>query len=183
MPRHRGPGDETRQKRWWLSRWAAIWPWCYLTWLGITWDKAAEQVTFGAISSAIVALALVPLGPVLKPWGLLSPRRDLVLLRIGAQTLGHLVMANLSLSKRIWSPSRPLKPGMIVVPTSAVSEGELAAVGMLTSLVVDNQLIDLDRRSQRLQYHAVWCDSASPEVNRSKVNGPLEQLLAELGRS
>jgi multicomponent Na+:H+ antiporter subunit E len=87
------------------------------------------------------------------------------------------VDANLSLSRRIWSPSRPLRPGMVVVPTELRSDGGLAAVGLISSLIVDNQIVDVDRDRHELQYHAVWIDSADPEVNRRKINGPLEERL------
>lgn len=166
-----------------LARWAAYWPWCYLSWLAITWDKSAEQIVFGAVASVIVAAALTPLGPALQPWLLLDPRRWWVLLRTAVYVLAHLAAANVSLARRIWSPSRPLKPGMVIVPTQARSDGELTALAMLTSLIVDNQIVDLDRRSHQLQYHAVWCGSPKPQDNRAKINGPLERLLARLRTS
>jgi multicomponent Na+:H+ antiporter subunit E len=44
---------------------------------------------------------------------------------------------------------------MVIVPTSQRSAGGLTAVGLVTSLIVDNQLVDLDRDGAQLQYHAV----------------------------
>ena len=51
---------------------------------------------------------------------------------------------------------------MVIVPTTESSDGGLAAVGLITSLIVDNQIVDLDRATHRLQYHAVAVPSLDP---------------------
>jgi multicomponent Na+:H+ antiporter subunit E len=170
----------TQQSR--VRRWAALWVWAYIGWIVLTWTKTAEQLIFGAVAAGLVALVLMPLGSVVEPWRVVDPRRLVLLVRIAGHVLVHLVGANVSLSRRIWSPSRPLRPGMVVVPTAMSSDAELTAVGLLTSLVVDNQIVDLDRGAQRLQYHAVWSETADPDANRAKINGPLEDLLAKFAR-
>ena len=163
-----------------LSRWLSIWAWTYLTWILLTWSKAPEQLSFGAAAAAVVATLLAPLGPVLAPWALLSPRRFAGLVRTARYVAVSMIGANISLSRRIWSRSRPLRPGMVVVPTEMKTEGELTAVEVLTSLIVDNQIIDLDRKRNELQYHGVWLETGDPALNRSQINGPLEDLLRDL---
>ena len=165
-----------------MRRWLAISMWTYAGWLLLTWTGTAEQLIFGAAASMVVGAALVGLGPALEPWKLVDPRRLVILLRIAVHVAVNMVRANLSLSRRIWSPSLPLRPGMVVVPTAvSASEGQLAAVGTLTSLIVDNQIIDVARSDHRLQYHAVWIDSEDPAVNGEKINRRLEDLLRRLG--
>jgi multicomponent Na+:H+ antiporter subunit E len=161
-------------------RWLAIWVWTYLTWIVLTWSKSTEQLAFGAAAAAVIAALLAPLGPVVPPWGLLIPRRLLALCRVFGYVCMSMLAANISLSRRIWSRSRPLRPGMVVVPTQMRSEGELTAIGVLTSLVVDNQLVDLDKEGQELQYHGVWVETDDPALNRGRINGPLEDLLSPL---
>jgi hypothetical protein len=48
-------------------------------------------------------------------------------------------------------------------------------------LIVDNQIVDVDRRHHELQYHAVWIASDDPCVNRQVMNGPVEALLQKAG--
>jgi multicomponent Na+:H+ antiporter subunit E len=89
------------------------------------------------------------------------------------------VRANLSLTRRILLPSRPVHSGMVIVATDAITDGELAATGLLTSLVVDNQLVDLDRSNRELQYHAM----AVPETAAWKhINGPIERRVLAVAR-
>ena len=163
-----------------LRRAAALFSWAFLAWIVLTWTRSAEQLIFGAIASVLVAVACVPLGEVVPPWRLVEPRRIVVMARMAGLVVVNLVKANVSLSRRIWSPSRPLRPGMVIVPTNVRSEGALTAVGILTSLIVDNQIVDLDRRNNELQYHAVWVTTGDGQENRSRMNGPIERLLSEL---
>jgi multicomponent Na+:H+ antiporter subunit E len=163
-----------------FRRWAALFIWAYLGWILLTWTKTAEQLSVGAVVAALVALACLPLGDVARPWRLLDPRRLVRILRVGAYVLVSMVKANLSLSRRIWTPSRPLRPGMVIVTTTMSTDGGLTGVGVLTSLVVDNQLIDVDRAHGLLQYHGVWVGADGPDAERPHINGPLEDRLRPL---
>jgi multicomponent Na+:H+ antiporter subunit E len=69
---------------------------------------------------------------------------------------------------------------MVIAATEAETDGALTAVGLLTSLVVDNQLVDLDRPRRLLQYHAVVVPPGGPDEVRAAINGPIERLLAPL---
>jgi multicomponent Na+:H+ antiporter subunit E len=151
-----------RRRRAYLATAAALFAWAYLAWVLLTWTLTAEQLAFGAGIAAVTAIALAPLGRALGPWWFLTPRRLLAVARLLAETAIRVVVANVKLSARIWNPRRPLSSGMIVVATHERSDGGLAAVGLISSLVVDNQIVDLDRRSRHLQYHAV----AVPDSDR-----------------
>jgi multicomponent Na+:H+ antiporter subunit E len=142
----------------------------------------AEQLVFGALTAALIGVAFWPLGDVLLPWKVLSISRIWTLAQIVVYVLANMVRANVSLSRRIWSPSRPLHPGMLVVPTNSSTDGQMTAIGVLTSLIVDNQIVDLDPDRHRLQYHAVSVESDDPDSNRQRINGPLEDLISSLSR-
>jgi multicomponent Na+:H+ antiporter subunit E len=154
----------------------------YGTWVLLTWTKTAEQLLVGAVVAAAVAAACAPLGPVAAPWAVLAPRRLWAALRLAGWSVVQIVRANMSLSRRIWSPRRPIRPGMVVVPTAMDSDGELAAVGLVSSLIVDNQIVDLDRRRHELLYHSVWVETDDQRANRAKINGPLEDRIEALSR-
>jgi multicomponent Na+:H+ antiporter subunit E len=160
-----------------LARLIALWCWAYLVWVLLTWTLTAEQLLFGAVVALAVAVALAPLGEAAGPWRLLRPRA----LAGGAWLLvaaaGRVFLANLRLSRRIWDPRRPLASGMVITPTREREDWGLAAVGVVSSLIVDNQLVDLDARAHELQYHAVAVPDGGPEQARDQINGPVEDLL------
>ena len=166
------------------ARAAALFCWAYAVWVLLTWTRTAEQLLFGAGIAAAVAAALAPLGPVAGPWRLLTPRRLAAAARLAALAAVRIVAANLALARLIWHPRlrERLRSGMIVVPTAAHSAAGLTAVGLITSLIVDNQLADLDPSRARLQYHAVQIPPGTPEQAREHVNGPVERILARFGK-
>ena len=155
----------------------ALFCWTFLVWVLLTWTLTLEQMLFGAAAAVIVAVALAPLGEVAGPWRLLTPRRLAAVGALLALAGRRIVVANLRLSWLIWNPRRPVRSGMVIVPTSQRSEGGLTAVGLVTSLIVDNQLVDLDRRAGQLQYHAVEVPEGGPEEARKAINGPVEDRL------
>jgi multicomponent Na+:H+ antiporter subunit E len=160
-----------------LMRLAGLFCWAFLVWVLLTWTLTVEQVVFGICVALAVALALAPLGNVAGPWRLLRPRA----LEGGTWLLiaaaGRVFLANLRLSRRIWDPRRPLSSGMVIAPTREHADWGLAAVGVISSLIVDNQIVDLDRRAHELQYHAVAVPEGGAEKVREEVNGPVEDLL------
>jgi multicomponent Na+:H+ antiporter subunit E len=160
-----------------LSRCAAAWSWGFITWVLLTWSATAEQLIAGAGFAAAVAAFTVPLGEVVGPWRFLSPRTGWAVLRLLAQSSVRIVRANVGLSRRIWTPSLPLRSGMVIVPTAARTDGALAAVGLISSLVVDNQLVDLDRRRHQLQYHCVDVPPGPGSRRAGRINRPIEMLL------
>jgi multicomponent Na+:H+ antiporter subunit E len=165
-----------------ITRRAALFVWAYGTWLLLTWTVTFEQLVFGGLLAAAVALAMAPLGSVAGPWLLLDPRRFVALLRLIVVALGRIVVANVGLARRIWAPSRPLASGMVVVPTTMRTDGGLGGVGLISSLIVDNQIVDVDRKRHQLQYHAVDVPRGTDAEKISAVNGPVEELLAPLVR-
>jgi multicomponent Na+:H+ antiporter subunit E len=151
-----------------------LWCWSILIWTVLTWTATVEQVAVGIVVSLVVAMACAPLGSVAGPWALLRPRRIPALLALAAAVAVRVAAANWHLARTIWS-RRPIPSGMVVVRTSARTDGELATVGLLTSLIVNSQLVDLDRRRHELQYHLIEVPTQDRRALRQRVNGPVEE--------
>jgi multicomponent Na+:H+ antiporter subunit E len=160
-----------------LERMVALAAWAFGVWVLLTWTRSVEQLAFGAGVALAVGFALAPLGRVVGPWRLLRPHRLFLGVCLLVVVAGRMVSANVRLAVRIWSPSRPLASGMVVVPTRARSAGAVTTVGLLSSLIVDNQLVDLDHTRHRLQYHALIVPAGTPQQRRDRINGPLERWL------
>ncbi len=155
--------------------------WTFAVWILLTWTPfTLEQEAVGAGFSVLVAAAVAPFGPVAPVWRLLDPRRLLAVVRLVIEALVRILVANLKLARRIWSPRLPLSSGMVIVPTACRTDGALSAVALISSLIVDNQIVDLDRERRELQYHAVAVPSGGPLARRAAVNGPVERLVEPL---
>jgi multicomponent Na+:H+ antiporter subunit E len=159
---------------------ASLAVWGFAIWLLLTWTVTAEQLAFGAGLAIVVALALCPLGDVARPWRLLDPRVLWALVLLVGASLGRVVRANVTLAARIWAPGRPLRSGMVIVPTGRRSTAEVGATGLITSLIVDNQIVDVDLERTELQYHAVSVPPGEPAEKAERINLPTERGLARL---
>ena len=169
-----------------FRRVAALACWAYLVWVLLTWTLTLEMQLFGLGIAIAVAVALAPLGDAVGPWELLRPRRLAAAVLLLAEAAARVVLANLRLSRLIWHPGLrrpggPLRSGMVIVPTRYRSEGQLTAVGLITSVIVDNQITDLDPSRAELQYHAVTVPAGGPREARKRINGPVEDRLAPFG--
>ena len=163
------------------GRVVALGVWAYAGWILLTWTPfSVETEAVGLVGALVVAVAVAPFGEVVRPWLVVDPRRVVGLLGLAAGTLRGIVVANIKLSRLILTPSLPVRSGMVIVPTAARSDGGLAAVGLITSLIVDNQIVDVDRARHLLQYHAVCVPEGGRERAREAVNGPVERMLEPL---
>ena len=133
---------------------------------------------YGAVTSVLAALVISPLGPAARPWLLLDVRRLGRLLALAGVSLVRIIRANVGLARRVWSPTLPLRSGMLVFPTKMKSDGGVTAVALVSSVIVDNQLVDVE--PGRFQYHAVWITSTDPDEAYEAINGPLERLVQPL---
>lgn len=164
----RGPGELAQ-------RWFALLGWDFCTWLLLTGTTTRDSMLSGLVVSGIVALALAPLGRVVGPWTVVSPTRIGPELKLAGRVLVGVTAANLDLVRRTWTLPRPdVTPGMVIVPTRARSDGELTAVGTLTSLVVDNQFVDVDRSTHELLFHCIAVPQGGPEERREEINAKVE---------
>jgi multicomponent Na+:H+ antiporter subunit E len=154
--------------------------WAFLVWVLLTWTRTGEQVLFGAVVAAAVAVALVPLGEIPGPWRLLHPRRLAALVVLLAVTAGRVFISNVRLARRIWAPDLPLSSGMVVAATAERGPGQLTALALMTSVVVDNQLVDLDASRGELQYHAIEVPAGGPDGATRAITAPAGRLLAPL---
>jgi multicomponent Na+:H+ antiporter subunit E len=159
----------------WVRRVAALSCWAFGVWVLLTWTRTLEQLAFGVAVAIVVAVALAPLGDTVGPWQLLTPRRLAGAVALLWLVARGIVTRNVRLARLIWSPRRRPRSGIIIVPTAEHSAGGLTAIGLITSAIVDNQLVDLDRSADELQYHAV---EVSSETGRATINGPVEDKLA-----
>jgi multicomponent Na+:H+ antiporter subunit E len=163
-----------------VRRSVSIATWAFAVWVLLTWTATLEQFAFGGCLALAVGAALAPLGPVANAWRTLAPARVAEALVMVADSLWRIARANISLAARVWRPSRPLRSGMVVVTTSMRTDAGLAWTGLVSSLIVDNLLVDLDRESHELQYHAVSVPPGGPLRRADFINAPAERHLARV---
>ncbi len=156
--------------------------WGYAAWVLLTWTATAEQLLVGAGVALVFALLLAPVGDVVAPWSLFRPHRLAAATALVGVALGRIVRSNLSLARRIWAPARPLASGMVVIPTMLRRDGTLGPLGLISSLIVDNQVVDVDRAHNSLQYHCIDVPGGSADDRAAAILEPMQRLVHEVAR-
>lgn len=163
-----------------IRRFLVLASWGFLTWVLLTWTLTVEQLAFGAGIAVAVAIGLMQADRGVAPWRILEPARLVRVLRLTVKALRRMVVANVVLARRIWSPSLPIRPGMVVVPTRTTASAGVTTVAVVTSLIVDNQLVDVDPDRHELLYHWVYVTTTDPDEARNVINGPIEDEVVPL---
>ncbi len=163
-----------------IRRFLVLASWGFLTWVLLTWTLTVEQLAFGAGIAVAVAIGLMQADRGVAPWRVLEPARLGRVLRLLVKAIRRMVVANVVLAHRIWSPSLPIRPGMVIVPTRTTTTAGVTAVGVVTSLIVDNQLVDVDPDRHELQYHWMYVMTTDPDEARNAINGPIEDEVVPL---
>jgi multicomponent Na+:H+ antiporter subunit E len=146
--------------------------WCLPLWLLLSGTVSTEVLVTGVAVAVFSTWVLVPLGGVRGPSALLRPKRVLPVAKLAGTLSWQVCRANLVMARRVWSREPPPRTGMVVVTTQARGLGPVAAVGLLTSLVVDNQVVDVDLASNQMLYH---CLDVPPAGKRyDDTIGPIE---------
>ena len=165
-----------------IGRRVALGVWAYAAWVLLTWTPFTWQTeAFGLATALVRRLTSSRRSATSRVRGC-WPTRDAWRRSLDSRPArcAESCVANLRLTRLIWTPSLPLRSGMVIVPTDERSDGGLAAVGLISSLIVDNQIVDVDRRLHLLQYHAVRVPDGGRERAREAINGPVERLLEPL---
>jgi multicomponent Na+:H+ antiporter subunit E len=170
-------GETRRRRRVLATHAVTVFGLCYLVWNLLIWTLTLEVLTVGAFVCLLVTAAMLPL---LADTGTIrvTPGRVVRTFELGLLAAGKMVLANLQLARRIWAPSRPIKSGMVVVPTRVRSDAGLCAVGVLTSLIVDNQIVDVNRARNKLLYHSIVVPE--PDQAYDEINGPVDRRVAAM---
>lgn len=159
----------------------ALWSWCFISWALLIPTATVEVGIIGAVVAIGVGLALRPLGGrVAGPWTLLWPPCLARALVLAGDTAVRVVRANLKLATAAWRPGGGRDTGVIAVPTRVRTEGEVLLVGVLTSLIVDNQLVDIDDETHQLWFHAIGLPDDADRTDA--INGPVEDRIFAMTR-
>jgi len=161
-----------------IARTAALFAWCYLVWLLLTLTPTVEVFLVGVPVGLLCAALLAPLAPAAGPWRLLRPATALHWLRATVRLGASIVRANVMMARLVWTRNVRPPSGMVVVPSRTGDTDLLATTGLLSSLVVDNQVVDVDPSRSELMYH---CIEVPPEDADAYdlVNGPVERLVSD----
>ena len=147
-----------------------------LAWVGLNGQFTLESLITGAIIGRIVLVVLAK-GDVLTRTEVRRVERALSLL---AYLLWQIVLANFRLTRDVLSIRHRMKPGVIRLPLSVTSDGEILLLSAMINITPGSVALDVspDRRSM---YVHVMNITTVEDAKRDIKNG-FERRILELRR-
>ena len=160
---------------------------CAVFWLLITWSLEVQKLIAGAIICLVAALFSARFFVQGRPFGLLRPGCFFSELAYFLVIFpGELIKANWDVARRAFSPSLPVNPGIVCVPTGLKNDCALNLLANSITLTPGTITMDIaDDEEGRTWYyiHCIDADAESaPEEKGEAIKGTLEKWAGRIFR-
>lgn len=155
----------------------------YLAWVLLVWPAegtpgALDLIAGAAVAGLVAWIARTEGGAPLSR--LLDPRRWGWAVAFVAVLVGHVVLANLDVARRVLSPSLPIRPGIVKIRTGLVSDAGRTLLANAITLTPGTLTVDVGSEPGVLYVH--WIDVEGPDVEAAtqRIAGRFERLIAKI---
>lgn len=149
----------------------------FLTWMVLTGSFALIDVLWGLVVSTIVARLSYRFVVFELPHWVIHPRRWLYFLDVLIEFIRQMLVQNVTLSIRVFSPDMSIRPGIVAVPTKLRGDVNLTILGSLISLTPDTVTLDIDPADGMVYIHWIDVQSTDQETARRLLVADLEDRI------
>jgi multicomponent Na+:H+ antiporter subunit E len=138
---------------------------CAVLWLLLTGSFAPVDLLWGlTVCTGVTALTyrLVAFG---APRWMRRPRKWGAFLALGWEFTKQIIVQNFTLSRRVFSPQLPIRPGIVAVPFNIRRDVPLTILISLVTLTPDTVVLDVDQAKGILYIH--WIDVKTTESDEA----------------
>jgi multicomponent Na+:H+ antiporter subunit E len=146
-------------------------------WLLLTGSFAPVDLLWGVIvclSVTVLTFRFVAFG---APEWMLQPRRWWAFLLLLGEFIRQIVVQNVTLAWRVFSPRIPIKPGIVAVPFNARRDVPATILSSLMTLTPDTVLVDIDQVKGIMYIHWIDVQTTQPDEAYRLLVRDLEQKL------
>jgi multicomponent Na+:H+ antiporter subunit E len=150
---------------------------CMVLWLLLTGSFAPVDLLWGVIvclSVTVLTFRFVAFG---APEWMLQPRRWWAFLLLLGEFIRQIVVQNVTLAWRVFSPRIPIKPGIVAVPFNARRDVPATILSSLMTLTPDTVLVDIDQVKGIMYIHWIDVQTTQPDEAYRLLVRDLEQKL------
>ncbi|GAB4232490.1 MAG: Na+/H+ antiporter subunit E [Acidobacteriota bacterium] len=151
-----------------------------VVWCVLTWPTDVQNLVAGLI---VCAVATWIAGHIFvgRAHLLVDPRRYLVFLfQYLPLFLWEVFKANFDVAYRVLHPLRPIRPGIVEVKTTLVSDIGLTFLANSVTLTPGTMTVDVDRERGRLYVHWIDVKATESEEATRRVVGRFEPILRKV---
>lgn len=149
----------------------------FLTWMVLTGSFAMIDLLWGLVVSVIVARISYRFVVFELPRWILYPRRWLYFLDLLIEFARQMIVQNVTLSIRVFSPNISIRPGIIRVPTKLRGDVNLTILGALMTLTPDTVALDINPSDGMIYIHWIDVQSTDQETARRMLVSDIEDRI------
>jgi multicomponent Na+:H+ antiporter subunit E len=145
-----------------------------LAWVGLYGRFALDSLILGAVIGRIVLVVLAK-GGVLPSAGVHRAERAVSLLMY---LLWQIVLANFRLTKDVLSVEHRMRPGVIQLPLSVTTDGEILLLSAMINITPGSVSLDVAEDRQSMYVHVMHITTV--EEAKSEIKNGFERRILEL---
>jgi multicomponent Na+:H+ antiporter subunit E len=107
------------------------------------------------------------------------PRGWLAFASLLVEFVRQIIVQNVTLSRRVFSPTMAIKPGIVAVPYTIRGDVPLTILSSLMTLTPDTVVIDVDQQKQMMYIHWIDVQTTDPEQMHALLVHDLEHKVIE----
>jgi multicomponent Na+:H+ antiporter subunit E len=146
-------------------------------WVLLTWSLAPADLVVGLFFAVIVGTFLSTFYPT-EVYKVFDPRRWFWLACYLPYFLYYCIKANLDVAYRVLHPDVPIRPGIVKVRTSLVSE--MGRTFLANSITLTPGTLCVDIRGEDLYIHWINITTEDPEEQTREIVGKFEPMLKRI---
>jgi multicomponent Na+:H+ antiporter subunit E len=152
---------------------------CGVLWLLLTGSFAPVDLLWGVAVCTGVAMLTYRFTAFGAPRWMQRPRGWLAFVRLLIEFVRQIIVQNVTLSRRVFAPNMPIKPGIVAVPYNIQGDVPLTILSSLMTLTPDTVVVDIDQKKRMMYIHWIDVQSTDPQEMHKLLVHDLEHKVID----
>jgi multicomponent Na+:H+ antiporter subunit E len=152
---------------------------CAVLWLLLSGSFAPVDLLWGMVVCTGVSALTYRFTAFGAPLWMRRPHGWWAFARLLIEFVRQIVVQNVTLSWRVFSPHMPIKPGIVAVPYRIRGDVPLTILSSLMTLTPDTVVIDVDQQKQMMYIHWIDVQTTDPEQIHTLLVHDLEHKVID----
>jgi len=152
---------------------------CFVLWLLLSGSFAPVDLLWGVVVCTGVTALTYRFTAFGAPRWMRSARGWWAFLKLLAEFVRQILVQNITLSWRVFSPTMPIKPGIVAVPYTIRGDVPLTILSSLITLTPDTVVVDVDQQKNILYIHWIDVQTTDPQQMYQQLVQELEYKIID----
>jgi multicomponent Na+:H+ antiporter subunit E len=152
---------------------------CAVLWLLLTGSFAPVDLLWGVVVCTMAAVLTYRFTAFGAPRWMRRPSGWWAFVKLIIEFVRQIFVQNITLSWRVFSPTVPIKPGIVAVPYNIRGDVPLTILSSLMTLTPDTVVVDIDQDKNLMYVHWIDVQNTDPQQMHKLLVHDLEHKLID----